>query len=100
VTVLAAPAVGVLSNLVFVPSTDYATNVTSCTVELRRSGDAMAVVPVATRNLGKPVIVSGEIAIDISTLVTPLPSGTYYAVLVSTGSGGSTASLPSASFAR
>ena len=53
-----------------------------------------------TRNLGKPGVVSGQVSMDISTLVNPLASGSYYAVIVTTGSGGSTRSSPSAPFAK
>ena len=35
----------------------------------------MTASPVATRDLGKPTPVSGEISVDISTLVNPLPAG-------------------------
>ena len=79
---------------------DYATNVTSCTVELRRSVDAVTASPVATRSLGKPAVVSGEISVDISTLVDPLPTGSYYAVVVAVGPGGSTPSSKSAVFSK
>jgi regulation of enolase protein 1 (concanavalin A-like superfamily)/uncharacterized protein (DUF2141 family) len=99
VTVAAAPT-PLPTKVVFVPPVDYATNVNSCTVELRRSSDVVTAVPVATRNLGKPAVVGGEISVDISTLVNPLPAGSYYAVVVSTGPGGSTPSTPSAVFSK
>ena len=51
--------------------------------------------PVATRNLGKPTPVAGDITVDISTLVNPLPAGTYKAVVRASGPGGTTASAPS-----
>ena len=44
--------------------------------------------PVATRDLGKPTPVSGEISVDISTLVNPLPAGSYKAVVRASGPGG------------
>ena len=100
ITVTVAAAAQVPTRLVFVPPTDYATNVTSFTVDLRRAGDAVTVSPVATRNLGKPTVVSGEISVDISTLVDPLPAGSYYAIVVTTGPGGSTPSSPSAAFSK
>lgn len=87
-----------VSTLVFTPPVDYATNVTSTSVELRGAGDALSAVPQAIRALGKPVPVSGEIAVDISSLVDPLTAGFYYAVVVATGSGGSTPSAPSTVF--
>jgi hypothetical protein len=80
-----------------VPPTDYATNVTSVTVQLRRGADPVTAAPVATRNLSKPGVVGGEVSVDISTLVNPLAAGSYYAVVVTTGSGGSTPSKPSPS---
>jgi regulation of enolase protein 1 (concanavalin A-like superfamily) len=100
VTVAVAAAVQVPTKLVFVPPTDYAANVTSFTVELRGAGDSVTVSPVATRNLGKPAVVSGEISVDISTLVDPLSAGSYYAIVVTTGPGGSTPSSPSAAFSK
>jgi regulation of enolase protein 1 (concanavalin A-like superfamily) len=100
VTVGAAPTQQLPTKVVFVPPVDYATNVTSCTVELRRSVDAVTASPVATRSLGKPAVVSGEISVDISTLVDPLPTGSYYAVVVAAGPGGSTPSGKSAVFSK
>jgi hypothetical protein len=100
VTVVAAPVSPVMTKVLFVPPTDYATNVTFCTVELRRSVDAVIAVPIATRNLGKPVAVGGDVTVDISTLVDPLAAGSYYAIVVSTGPGGSTSSAKSALFTR
>jgi hypothetical protein len=96
----AACVVATPTTLIFTPSADYATNVTSCAVELRLGGDAVTVTPVAMRNLGKPAVVNGEISSDISTLVDPLPAGSYYAVVVSIGPGGSTPSQPSAVFTK
>jgi regulation of enolase protein 1 (concanavalin A-like superfamily) len=96
----AVPAPPVATKVVFVPPTDYATNVTSLTVELRRAGDAVTATPVATRDLGMPAIVNGEISVDISTLVDPLPAGSYYAIIMSTSPGGSTPSSPSAAFSK
>jgi hypothetical protein len=86
--------------MVFGAPKDYATNVDSYTVELRRSGDAVTAPPIATGNLGKPAVIGGEISLDISSLVDPLPAGSYYAVVVSRGPGGSTPSGPSAVFSK
>ena len=97
VTVAPAPSP---TRVVFAPPADYATNVSWCTVQLRRSVDAVTASPLASRNLGKPAVVGGEISVDISTLVNPLPAGSYYAVVVSTGPGGSTPSRPSAVFSK
>jgi hypothetical protein len=96
VTAIASPP----TTLVFVPSSDHATNVTSYTVAIYRAADPITASPVATRDLGKPSVVSGEISVNISTLVDPLPAGSYKAVVRATGPGGTTASTASASFTR
>ena len=88
------------TKVVFVPPTNYATAVTSVTAQLRRATDPATASPVASKALGKPAVVSGEISADISTIVDPLPAGSYYAVIVSTGPGGSTPSAPSSTFAK
>jgi hypothetical protein len=100
VTVVAAPVSTRPTKIVFVPPRDYLTNVTSVTAQLRRTADPTTAVPAATKNLGKPAVVSGEISADISTIVDPLPAGSYYAIVVSTGPGGSTPSSPSAPFTK
>ena len=86
--------------MVFTPSADNATNVTSYTVALYRAADPVTASPVATRNIGKPAAVNGEISVDITTLVDPLAAGSYYAVVRATGPGGTTASTKSASFTK
>lgn len=88
------------TTLAFTPSADHATKVTSYSVALRRATDSVTATPVATRDLGKPSVVNNEIRVDISTLVNPLPSGAYYAVVTAIGSGGSASSTPSASFTK
>ncbi len=88
------------TTLVFTASADHATNVTSYTVAIYRSADPVTGSPVATRDLGKPTPVSGDISANISTLVDPLPAGTYKAVVRAVGSGGTTASTPSPNFTK
>ena len=100
VSVAAAPGSPRPTKVVFVPPTNYATAVTSYTAQLRRAVDPKTATPVASKNLGKPGVVSGEISADISSIVDPLPAGSYYAVIVSTGAGGSTPSAPSPSFTK
>ena len=100
ITVAAAPPPGVATSVAFTPPADYATNVTSCAVQLRRSTDPGSATPIASRDLGKPTPVNGEISVDITSLVDPLAAGSYYAVVVTTGPGGSTNSSPSNSFTR
>ena len=69
-------------------------------VELRRATDAPTAPAVASGNLGKPPVVNGEISLDISSMVDALPTGFYYAVVVTTGPGGATPSVPSPAFTR
>jgi regulation of enolase protein 1 (concanavalin A-like superfamily) len=88
------------STLVFTASPDHATNVTSYIVALYRGVDPVTASPVATRDIGKPTPANGDISIDISTLVDPLPAGSYYAVVRASGPGGTTASAPSATFTK
>ena len=88
------------TRVVFVPSANHATSVTSYTVAIYRASDPVTATPVATRSLGKPAVVSGEISVDISTLVNPLPAGSYYAVVRATGPGGTTPSAKSANFTK
>jgi hypothetical protein len=88
------------ANLIFSPSADHATLVTSYSVALRRSVDPVTATPVATRDLGKPAIVNNEISVDVSTLVDPLPAGSYYAVVTAIGPGGSSSSSPSLPFTK
>ena len=100
VTITVNPVIPIPSTLIFVAPTDYATNVTAFTVELRRAADPTTATPVASKSLGKPAVVSGEISVDISAIVDPLAAGSYYAVVVTTGPGGSTPSSPSAAFVK
>ena len=88
------------TKVVFVPSANHATSVTSYTVAVYRASDPVTASPAATRNLGKPAVANGEISVDISTLVNPLPAGSYYAVVRATGPGGTTPSTRSANFTK
>jgi hypothetical protein len=88
------------TTLLFTPSADHSTMVTSYSVAIRRATDSVTATPVATKNLGKPTPVNNQISVDISDIVTPLASGSYYAVVTAIGSGGSAASAPSPSFTK
>lgn len=89
------------TTVVFNASTNHSTAVTSYTVAIYRSVDPATGTPVATRDLGKPTPnSSSEISVDISTLVNPLATGSYYAVVRAIGSGGTTASAPSSTFTK
>jgi regulation of enolase protein 1 (concanavalin A-like superfamily) len=97
VTVGAAPVPIQSATLYFDPPLNYSTSVNSCTLELHRAADGATV---ATSNLGKPAVVSGQISVDITALVSPLPAGSYYSVVIAIGPGGSTPGSPSPVFTR
>jgi hypothetical protein len=89
------------TTLIFTASVDHATNVTSYIVGIYRASDPLTASPVATRDIGKPTPVNGDITVDISTLIDPLPSGTYKAAVRASGPGGlSQPSTPSANFTK
>jgi regulation of enolase protein 1 (concanavalin A-like superfamily) len=88
------------TSVAFNASPDHTALVTSYAVAIYRSVDPVTASPVATRDLGKPTPVSGVITVDISTLVNPLATGSYYAVVRAIGVAGSTASAPSATFSK
>jgi Bacterial Ig domain len=100
VSITVTAALATPTTVVFVPSPDHATAVTSYSVALRRASDSVTATPVATRDLGKPAIVNNLISVNISTLVDPLPAGSYYAVVSAIGPGGTSASAPSPAFTK
>ena len=85
---------------IFVPSSDHNTNVTSYVVGIYRASDPVTASPSATRDLGKPSVVDGEISVNISTTLDPLPTGSYYAIVWAIGPGGTAASAPSPTFTK
>jgi hypothetical protein len=88
------------TTLVFVASSDHGTSVTSYQLAIYRASDPVTATPVATRDLGKPPVAGGEISMNISSTVDPLPAGSYYAVVRAIGAGGTAASAPSATFTK
>ena len=92
------PPTTIATTVVFTPSPDHTTLVSSYSVALYRASDPVTASPVATKNLGKPSPVNGEISASITDIVTPLPSGSFYAVVTAIGSGGSAQSTPSPPF--
>ena len=59
----------------FEPSPDHSTNVDGYTMEV-----ALAVAPsivLLRQNLGKPVVVGGECAVEVTALLRLLPAGSY-----------------------
>ena len=97
-TVIASGVSVSSTTVVFEPSPDHSTLVSSYSIALYRSGTTAS--PVASKSLGKPNPTNGEISASISDIVDPLPSGSYYAVVTAVGSGGSSASAPSATFSK
>ncbi|MQA28878.1 MAG: hypothetical protein GEU82_03430 [Luteitalea sp.] len=99
ITVTGAPAATL--QLVFTPSADHDSNVTSYRLEVFRAGqDPATATAAATQNLGKPAVVSGSISADMLPLVAQLPSGSYIASVTAVGPGGSTRGAPSNTFVR
>ncbi len=88
------------TTLVFMASSNHTTAVTSYTVAIYRTVDPASGTPVATRDIGKPTPTNGEISVDISTVINPLATGSYYVVVRAVGSAGTTASTPSATFTK
>jgi hypothetical protein len=67
----------------------------------RSTDDPATASPVATRDIGKPTPASnGDITVDITSLINPLPSGSYKVVVRAVGSGGTTPSVPSPNFTK
>jgi regulation of enolase protein 1 (concanavalin A-like superfamily) len=100
VTVTVAATTGPPTKVVFTPSPDHAI-VTSYLLEIYRAGTTPgSTTPVASRNLGKPAIVSGEITVDVATLITPLAPGNYIATVSAVNSAGAGRSNPPSPFTR
>ena len=86
---------------VFVASSNHNTAVTRYVLEIFTSGaNPNTATPVATRDLGKPPVVSGECDVDVASTINSLPPGQYIATVTAVGSGGSARSAPSAAFNR
>src|SRR4029434_7359412 len=86
---------------VFTPSSNHATSVVRYVLEVCPAGANPSIAnPVATRDLGKPSIVSGEIRVDISSTILPLNPGNYVATVTAFGQTGSTQSAASPQFTR
>jgi hypothetical protein len=83
------------------PSSNDATAVDRYVLQIFTSGaNPASTTPMQTQDLGKPAIVNGECTADIAATIQSLPSGTYIAVIMASGSGGQTQSTPSAPFVR
>jgi regulation of enolase protein 1 (concanavalin A-like superfamily) len=86
---------------IFTPSVNHATAVDRYFLEIFPAGaNPLVANPVATRDLGKPPVVSGECTVDVSTTTVALPPGSYIATVTAIGSGGSARSAASPVFIR
>ena len=85
------------ATLVFTPSVNDPTTVDYYTVEIYLAGGAM---PVASRYLGRPSALNGEISVAVGDFIDALSPGTYVAVVTANGQGGATSSQPSPPFTR
>jgi hypothetical protein len=85
--------------LTFDPSPDHVSLVDFYQLEVFTAGgtDASAVL---VHNLGKPAIIGGEISVDVTAVLAPLPAGDYVAVVSAIGIGGTGSSELSPAFSR
>ena len=88
------------TSVAFTASPDHDTLVTSYTVAIYRADDPVSGTPAAVKDLGRPTPANGDITVDISDIVNPLASGSYYAVVSAVGSAGASTSAPSANFTK
>jgi hypothetical protein len=97
ITVVAA---GLPTTLKFQPSAEHST-VDRYVLEIFPSGvTPWGGAPVATRDLGRPAIVNNECSVNIGTLISSLPPGSYYATVTAVNGEGSTRSVASPLFTR
>jgi hypothetical protein len=86
--------------IAFSPSPDHDSAVSAYVVALHLEGQLEIVTPLALLNVGKPAVVSGAIQVDISTMMSALPSGSYYAIVTAIGPGGVSAGASSPVFTK
>jgi hypothetical protein len=60
--------------------------------------DVSTAAPITATSMGKPAVVNGECAVDITAIVESLASGQYIAVVSAVGAGGAASSAPSPVF--
>jgi regulation of enolase protein 1 (concanavalin A-like superfamily) len=87
--------------LLFTPSADDSTNVTSYRVDIFTVGvNPSTATPVKTQNVGKPTITNGDMVVDLMPIITSISSGSYFCTVTAIGPGGSTRSAASNTFAK
>jgi hypothetical protein len=87
--------------LLFTPSVNDSTNVTSYSLYIFTAGaDPSSAKPAASQALGKPPLVNGDMVVDVSSLIANLASGGYFATVTAVGPGGTARSMASNTFAK
>jgi hypothetical protein len=82
------------ATVIFVPATP-SDAVTYYRLEIFAAGaDPNTATPIATQNLGRPPIVSGECSTDVRATIFPLAQGRYLATVAAVGSQGTLRSVP------
>jgi regulation of enolase protein 1 (concanavalin A-like superfamily) len=100
VTVTVASSTGPPTKVVFTPSPDHP-NVTYYLLEIYTAGSTPGTSrPVATKNLGKPAIVNGQITVDVATFIQALAPGSYIATVSAVNAAGAGRSTPPSPFVR
>jgi hypothetical protein len=67
---------------VFTASIDHATLVNSYVFEVFAANvDARIALPIASKDLGKPPVLSGDCSADVTAMINALPAGTYQATV-------------------
>jgi chitinase len=93
---------GLMRTAVFNPSPDHSTSrVTYYRVEIFTAGvDPARTSAVAAQNVGKPAVVNGECRADIASMISGLPSGSFFAAIRAVGPTGSSSRALSSVFRR
>jgi hypothetical protein len=87
--------------LSFLPSLDDASDVTSYTLDIFTVGSIPGTTtPIQSLDIGKPAVVGGEMAVDLTQVVASLSLGSYYCTVTAVGPGGMARSTPSNNFTR
>jgi hypothetical protein len=87
--------------LLFTPSADDSTSVTSYRVDIFTVGvNPSTATPVKTQDVGKPTITNGDMVVDLMPIITSVASGSYFCTVTAIGSGGSTRSAASNVFVK
>jgi hypothetical protein len=85
------------TSAVFTASADHNTLVTHYVLDIFASGaDPNTATPIASQDLGKPAVVSGDCTADITQTFNALAAGNYIATVSAVGNGGSSRSSATA----